>query len=90
MPLGLTQGEVNGFYSLPELAFVNLYNLHINLLRLLENPFKPVTNRDVGPMPVIMPWHITSVTIPNYQFKMDKVMYGNVPKVFHYLILKKH
>ncbi len=83
MPLGLTQGEVNGFYSLPELAFgKSIQPAYKFVASFLENPFKPVTNRDIGPMPVIMPWHITSVTIPNYQFKMDKVMYGVVPKVF--------
>jgi len=85
MPIGLTQFEVNGFYSLPEMAFgKSVQPTYKFVASFLENPFDNKYG-DVGPMPVIMPWHITSVNVPNYKFKVEKVMYGNVPRLYQTL-----
>jgi len=83
MPLGVNNVEVAGFHSLPEVLFgKSVQPAYKFVASFLENPLKAVTRRDVGPMPIIMPWHVTGVTVPNYKFKMDKVMYGAVPRIF--------
>jgi len=36
-------------------------------------------------LPVIQHWHVLSVTLPNYDWKKESLMYGPVPKSFPYL-----
>jgi hypothetical protein len=38
-------------------------------------PEKLALEAEIGPMPLIMPWHIVSVTIPQYPFGKDVVKY---------------
>lgn len=39
----------------------------------------------VGPMPIIEHWHVTSVTVPSYDFKKEPMMYGPIPRSYPYL-----
>lgn len=81
MPLGLSKGEINGFYNLPEqLMGKSVQPSYRFTASFLENPFK--LDKETGPMPIIMPHHFVSVSLPTYQFKFDKVMYGSVPRIF--------
>lgn len=79
--LGLTKGQINSFYNLPEMAFgKSVQPAYKFTASFLANPFK--TDHEAGPMPIILPHHITSVTLPTYKFSFDKVMYGSVPRIF--------
>lgn len=85
MPLGVTNLEANGFYSLPELAFgKSVQPAYRFVASFLQNPFKSKNSntKDIGPMPVIMPWHVKSVNVPNYKFQINTIMYGSVPRLF--------
>jgi hypothetical protein len=43
---------------------------------------KRVLEAEIGPMPIILPWHVKSVTIPQYPFGKDVIKYGPLAKTF--------
>lgn len=82
MPLGLNSLGLQAWYKLPELAFgKSVQPAYRFFATFLDNPFKKVDD-DAGYMPTILPYHFLSISIPTYNFKLEKVYYGVIPRTF--------
>ena len=82
MPIGLNSQELNAFYKLPEQLFgKSIQPAYRFYATFLDNPFKDAYE-DIESMPIIRPYHFNSITIPTYNFKLDKVYYGVIPRTF--------
>ena len=86
MPVGVTNLALQAWYRLPELVFgKSIQPAYKFFATFLDNPFVRKSTKDyneIGSMPVIMPYHFTSVSIPTYNFKLEKVYYGVIPRSF--------
>lgn len=82
MPIGLNSIAIQGWYKLPELAFgKSIQPSYRFFATFLDNPFRQF-DPDIGSMPIITPYHFQSISIPTYQFTLDKVFYGIIPRAF--------
>jgi hypothetical protein len=82
MPIGLQQGELNSYFRLPSSVFGKSIQRSYNFFStFLDNPFTP-RRPDLGPMPLVLPYHILSVTLPTYKFSKEVLIFGQVPVTF--------
>jgi hypothetical protein len=83
MPLFLNSVQLAGYYNIPDGLFGSKTiqpAYKFNAL-FLTNPFankKP----DLGPMPLIAPYHFLGIDLPSYKFNKETVMYGQVPRSY--------
>lgn len=75
--------SLEGFYHLPKLA----YGKTIQSTYKFEAYFLPIkvdkeVIGEIGPMPIMMPWMVKSIRIPEYVFKGNTVQYGHIPRSF--------
>ena len=83
MPLFTNSISLVGYYNIPDALFGSktIQPTYKFTALFLTNPFannKP----DLGPMPIIAPYHFVDVNIPNYKFEKKTIMYGQVPRSF--------
>lgn len=83
MPLGIDSASLSMFYNgtnLPEQLFgKSIQRTFQFMVFFLDNPFR---FKESGIMPIIMPFHVVDVTIPNYRFRKESQIYGQVPRTF--------
>jgi hypothetical protein len=84
MPLGLNGIELLRYFRQPENAFGKSIQRNWQFWGFfIYNPLKGIgLGRGLEFPPVIQPFHILSVNIPTYNFKKEKMMYGQVPRTF--------
>jgi len=84
MPVGLNSVELFQYFRLPEQLFgKSIQPAWRFYATFIDNPFKSnATRNEIGPMPVIRSYHITSISLPEYAFASQVMMYGQVPRTF--------
>jgi len=65
-------------------AVKSIQHSHRFFVEFWDNPTpeKVALEDEIGPMPIIKPWHIISVTLPQYPFGKDVIKYGPLAKTF--------
>ena len=82
MALGINRLALTGYYS--GIVGKTIQKSFKFLVTFLDND-QPWTSKgklkkDIGSMPIIKPWHIVDVSVPQYPFGKDHVQYGPLAK----------